>query len=202
MAKHVKTIGTGITAEPQVTYSGEDMMLAMKRWTENWNTARNEGGGDFGAVTLAVVKQCQAILARVGERPFLEHTEGWFADQILIHHNIVKNAISNKNADMAARFACQLGYLHCQAHMKARWEPAALTGQKVRHESPGADKGGRKSGNNIARDVEMVKEFQKSRQTSPLSDTALKQKIGAKAYKLGRSASIEAINRGLKKLSG
>ncbi|MET3521455.1 hypothetical protein [Mesorhizobium abyssinicae] len=201
MAKHVKTIGTGITTESHVTYSGEDMMPAMKRWTETWNAARKEGGGDYGAVTLELVKQSQNILSGAGERPFLDHSQEWFAEQILIHHKIVKNAVAKQDADTAARFAYQMGFLHCQAHMKAKWEPSALTGQKVRHESPGADKGGRKIGKNISRDVSMAKEFQERRKSSRRSATALKEEIG-RAYGLGRSASIEAINCGLKKLSG
>ena len=54
------------------------------------------------------------------------------------------------------------------------------------------------------RDVRMARQFQQRqfqqrRQKSKLSATALKEKIGAE-HRLTRSAGINAINRGLKKI--
>lgn len=73
-------------------------------------------------------------------------------------------------------------------------------GRKVSHDFPGANKGGQKSGTTTARDVRLAKQFQEQLPKSKKSPTALKEKIG-KAVGLGRSQSVEAINRGLKKLS-
>jgi hypothetical protein len=51
------------------------------------------------------------------------------------------------------------------------------------------------------RDEERAAEFRRRRSHSGLSDTALKEVIG-KEYRLGRTAAIDAIDRGLKKSSG
>ncbi len=69
----------------------------------------------------------------------------------------------------------------------------AVSGHKVRE---GAKRGGRQ---NSSRDVIMARKFQQRRNKSELSDTALKVKIGAE-HRLTRSAGINAINRGLKKI--
>lgn len=57
------------------------------------------------------------------------------------------------------------------------------------------------SDGNTARNNDMAREFKRRRPGSKLSDTALKISIG-REQGLGRSASIEAIKQGLKKLSG
>lgn len=74
-------------------------------------------------------------------------------------------------------------------------------GRKVSHDLPGSNKGGQKRGTTTARDVRLAKQFQEQFPKSKMSPTAMKQKIG-KAAGLGRSQSVEAVNRGLKKLSG
>jgi hypothetical protein len=63
--------------------------------------------------------------------------------------------------------------------------------------------GGRKPGATLERDIKMAREFQRRKPSAGMSDTALKIDIGRKQRpQLKKSASIEAINRGLKKLSG
>jgi hypothetical protein len=62
-------------------------------------------------------------------------------------------------------------------------------------------RGGRKSGSTEARETEMAREFQQLSKASRLSPSALMEKIGKK-HDLGRTQSIDAINSGLKKLSG
>jgi len=124
-----------------------------------------------------------------------------YAAQVADRIGWIRHHLSKGATEKACLESLQLGGLVQEAQMKQRWEPAALTGQKVRHETPGANKGGRKRGETISRDMRLAKEFQRKRLSSPLSDTALKQAIGKKD-ELGRSASVEAVNRGLKKLSG
>jgi hypothetical protein len=62
-------------------------------------------------------------------------------------------------------------------------------------------RGGREPGETKERDIQMAREFQKRRSSSSRSDSALKADIGRK-HELKRSAAIEAVNRGLKKLCG
>lgn len=94
---------------------------------------------------------------------------------------------------------------------ETRWHIAALLdqpdiirGRKVSHRVPGATRPGRRKGKNHNRNVEMAREFlawQNSPRRSAMSETTKKEEIGRR-YGLGRSASIAAINDGLKKVSG
>jgi hypothetical protein len=63
--------------------------------------------------------------------------------------------------------------------------------------------GGRKPGATLERDLKMALEFQRRKPPARMSDTALKTDIGRKQRPpLKKSAAREAIDRGLKKLSG
>lgn len=64
----------------------------------------------------------------------------------------------------------------------------------------GAKRGGRKPGSTAERDEGMAREFLKRRATATCTDTALKRSVGTD-YGLSRTQAIEAINRGLKKVS-
>lgn len=63
----------------------------------------------------------------------------------------------------------------------------------------GAKSGGVRRAKIEARDIELAKMFQQRRQEATCSDTALMERI-AEDYGMSRSAGIEAIKRGLKKL--
>jgi hypothetical protein len=75
--------------------------------------------------------------------------------------------------------------------------PQIGTGQKVR---AAARLGGRQK-RMTKRNIALAQEFQGRRLDSGLSPTALKSEIG-KHHKLKRSAAIDAVNQGLKILSG
>jgi hypothetical protein len=128
MPKHEKIVGTGITAEKRTSYSGADMPDALRRFFANLNSARKQGGGDYGAVTLDLVRQCIEIVGDDEHGDHAEHSQKWFAAQILTHHRIIERAIAEEDPDTAARFAYLEGYLHAQAHLKGVWEPHALRG--------------------------------------------------------------------------
>jgi hypothetical protein len=68
----------------------------------------------------------------------------------------------------------------------------------------GASRGGQMRAaarSTVARDEKMAAEFKRRRSQTGMSDSALKEAIG-KDNGLGRTASIDGINRGLKKPSG
>lgn len=86
-----------------------------------------------------------------------------------------------------------------QARMEEEDIKNRAIGEKQRE---GAKRGG-ESRQDPKRDLKMWREFERRRPTSSKSDTALKVEIG-RQNKLGRSAAIDACNRGrtLQKLSG
>lgn len=137
MAKHRKTIGTGITMREVVTYDGEDMQPAMVEFFSQWEAKRKKGGGDYGAACLHIIERCHRIIANSG-RPYetdgpadFDETDSPvdFAKRILRHHQIAQAAIKRGDADAAARFALDVGLLAAQAIIKQVWEPHALRGK-------------------------------------------------------------------------
>ena len=79
--------------------------------------------------------------------------------------------------------------------------PQAETGRKIREASK---LGGRRKNKALPfRDVQLAKIYQARRPHSRMTPTALKRKIGEEQKRpLKRSAAVDAINRGLKILSG
>ena len=70
MAKHKKTVGSGITKREVTRYSGEDMAAAFDAFARQWNAALSEGGGSFGARVLNAERACRSIFRRSpGRRP-------------------------------------------------------------------------------------------------------------------------------------
>ena len=128
MAVVRKTVGTGITAREVTSYSGEDMAPAFDAFARNWNAARNEGGGDFGADVLYSERSCQRILEVFG--PFKPDSVQDYAKRILLAIRQTKNFIAAQDAEMAARCGRTVGRLIAEAQMKFRWEPDALRGKK------------------------------------------------------------------------
>jgi hypothetical protein len=129
MAKHKKTVGSGITKREVISYSGEDMYAAVKAFLRQWNAARIEGGGSFGAVVLNAERACRSILALAGPPPFEADSPEDYARRILRRIEITKGQIARADADEAARTAVQIGRLCTEAYMKGVWEKHALRGE-------------------------------------------------------------------------
>ena len=143
MAKQRKTIGTGITAREVVTYDGDDILPALEEFFSKLEADRKKGGGDYGAASLHIIEKCQRIIANSGgpyetdspadfaER-IIHETDSPedFAQRIIRRDKIAKTMIAGGNADAAARFAFDVGFLAAQAIMKYVWERPALVGKK------------------------------------------------------------------------
>ena len=143
------------------------------------------GGGCWGLKHLVVDRRGFAI----------DSAEG-YAARAIDGIAYVKDARSQGDLDRTVLEAMTLVAMLSEADFKHKFEPAALTGIRVRE---GASRGGRPPPND-ERNIAMAREFQATRATATNSDTALKASIG-KRYGLRRTASIEAIDQGLKKLS-
>jgi hypothetical protein len=108
-------------------------------------------------------------------------------------------AIAAGDLEAAGWLAFELGELCEQLVIKCGWEDHALRGKKII--TAAASGGQARRGKNDVRDREMAEEFQRRARQSNKSMTALKEEIG-KSHGLRRSASVAAIERGLKILSG
>ena len=132
-------------------------------------------------------------------RDYSEDGEVDFSLRMLRLLGVIRKGIEAGNAPFAARFGMDLGMLLKEASYKSNWEHHALRGARI-HES--AKEGGRaRKGINAERDLDLAKQYRERRKDSNLSDSALKAKIGEKVG-LKRSAAIEAVDKGLKILSG
>ena len=123
MAKYKRAVGSGITKREVISYSGEDMAAAFEAFARQWNAARFEGGGSFGAVVLNAERVCRSILATVaGRPPFEPDSPEGYARRILRLIEITKEEIARGDADEAARTAVDIGRLCTEAHIKGVWE--------------------------------------------------------------------------------
>jgi hypothetical protein len=118
------------------------------------------------------------------KRGYAEDSKVGFAARIVENCRWLRKAREEGNADRAMMLSFYLGH------------KVASSAIKTGHGNKTAREGPRKSG----RDIQMAISFLERRRRR-LTDTALKVAIG-KQHGLGRSAAIEAVNRGLKKLSG
>ena len=135
------------------------------------------------------------------EEGFAHDTVPSYAAEILRLVQWLKTAVATGAATPAAiRWAFELGALLQESRFKFRYEKAIMTGAPV---LAGARRGGRsKNASTAQRDIAMAHAYLKQRPLRRLSDTALKAEIGkAQEKPLGRSASINAIARGLQILS-
>jgi len=114
---------------------------------------------------------------------------------ILATIDLLREAYKSGDIDLALSAALCLGF----RLVHGLSEPGRI-GLAV---EDGAKRGGEaRGGSKNSRDIEMASEFQAKRSSAKCSDSALKAKIG-KAHGLeSRSQAIQAINKGLKKLSG
>lgn len=113
---------------------------------------------------------------------------------ILVHIEILREARQCGDIDLAIAAALNVGFAFVH-------ELSGLAEKGLASED-GARRGGEaRRGSTEQRDVELATEFRTRRASARCSDTALKTEIG-KAHGLSRTQAIEAINRGLKKLSG
>ena len=141
MAKTVKTVGTGITADEIVTYDGEDIYPAIRQFTEQFSSAVKKNGGIFAAISADAFALSEAILQRAGKRPYAEQSEAWYAEEFLRYRKLAQDFINKGDPDNATNAAFRAGYIICEASMKFRWEDDALRGQgflkypKMGHES-------------------------------------------------------------------
>lgn len=200
MARKLVPRGTGITQVFDLHIDGDDLEdpdVAFQRIKEERERQVREAGGAFAADTLHIVKYCEELLS--DETTSMAHdSPREFAARIVSAYRLAQIYISEGNADAAANAALTMGWICSQFEMKRNWEPDALRGKKSREASR---RGGVEPGATLPRDVEMAREFLSLRLTARASRTAIMERIGAKRD-LGRSASIEAIKRGLQKLSG
>jgi hypothetical protein len=108
-----------------------------------------------------------------------------FAARIMDDVRLLREAREKGNSDRAIMMAYYLAHKVASSQIKAG------------HASKTAREGPRKA----ARDIQMAQSFLE-RRGRRLSDTALKVAIGKEYGVQSRSAAIEAVDRGLKKLSG
>jgi len=198
MAKQHKTIGTGITAREVVTYDREDMPAAFAEFASQWNANWKEGGGNYGAVSLNIIKKCHRFVAN-SVRPYETDSPADFAERILRYHRIAQAAIKRGDADTAARFTFEVGLLAAQAIMKQVWERHALRGKK---NLEAVQSGSRKS--NQQRQQDRRNEHQRwNAKAAPIwkrSPNLSKPRVAALVKcQLGLSEKTDTIARRLKK---
>jgi hypothetical protein len=128
MAKYRKTVGAGITERRVTVVDGVDMAPAFGEFALNWNAARAEGGGDFGAEVLYVEQSCRRVQDGAGPGPIERDSPEDYAERILFTIRQTKAFINRDEAERAARSALDLGKLITEANLKGRWEKPALFG--------------------------------------------------------------------------
>jgi hypothetical protein len=182
MAKHKKSVGSGITERKVISYSGEDMYAAVKAFLHQWNAARSEGGGSFGAVVLNAERACRSILeTEAGPPPFGPDSPVGYAGRILRLIEITKGKIARGDADEAARTAVQIGRLCTEAYMKAVWEKHALRGESNAARLKAVAARANKKRQERARALEAKHQAMAADMNPHLSARALGRRIAAKA---------------------
>lgn len=172
----------------------------VRSWFDQFSKVRGwtfEGGVTANGIESLFVDW----LERPETRPPLvagpdgEHSAEWFAEVGLRYLSNVRQAISQGNADQAARWAMQLGALCGRLEMKQDWERPALSGAKA---ATGAARGG-KLRTTDARDVALAREWLEAVDMAQASGRPKPSRatIG-KRFGLQESASIKAVSRGLK----
>jgi hypothetical protein len=201
MSHQSTKIGHGITAREATSL--DDLSDAdAQSITEAFRDAAQQGwqqGGEtsYGMTTADQVAICRAVLNEAGPGKYPIDSAPYFARWYLHLNAAARENVVDCNADLAALTAWESGMVFARADMKWRWEPDALTGQKVRS---AAKRGGRPKDSTKDRDLSLARVFKLRRKNARCSDTALKAEIGCE-HGLCRSAAVAAINRGLEKLS-
>lgn len=121
-----------------------------------------------------------------------------YAAKILECVHYIRLGLKNGDIDQVGLFSFELGACAKEAAMKFEFEPTWETGLKIKL---AARRGGPKSGLNNDRDRELAEKFLERQGKSGMSDSKIKADLG-KVEGLSRSAAIDAVNRGLKLLSG
>lgn len=124
--------GTGITAHEVTLFDPSEAKEPLREWAKSWNRAINEGGGEFGAVSLQALRECKHILANSPPAPYPEDSQEAFAHHVAVSIRRAKKQIEIANADLAARLAFDAGVQWARATMKWAWEDDALRGEKVK----------------------------------------------------------------------
>ena len=139
----------------------------------------------FGVENGLVANEPWPILKRRGYAP--DSREG-FAAKMIGDIHWLRHCLAKGDHDRAMMFMFYLG---------VKW---SASGIKERHANKSHPVGPRRG---QARDVGLAQEFQRRSAGSGMSATALKADVGRRAVPpLRRSAAIDAIDRGLKILSG
>lgn len=154
--------------------------------------------GEVPAVSITDIRG-----ATKEDRFIMSDSDAGYAARILHRITMLNAALLQEDGlGDALSDAYRIGRLAMEWEVKRDWEPSALTGLKV---IAGGSRGGRqKSENTRERNIELALEYQRRRAIahSTLSNSELKKRVGRDLADLGRSASISAIDRGLKFLSG
>ncbi|MEP0323029.1 MAG: hypothetical protein ABJP67_14510 [Nitratireductor sp.] len=128
MARKPMTVGRGITEREVTVATGVDRKPALRSAFEDWAHLRANAGGTFAAVTAPMMSEVREVLSGAGAAPHDQDSPEDYAARIRNLQSAAAAEIQRGNADDAARFAFQAGYLYCEATMKERWEPEALRG--------------------------------------------------------------------------
>lgn len=202
MPIHYRVRGTDLTKRLEVVFKSGHLKeafdeLQKQQSFEGWVKAAEEWARDtlVGAGHPGEVLGIEKVLVKIAHAA-AEDSDEDFAARILRLIIKARDAIKRGRAESAAITGVKLG--------------EAIAFQMVSEaRNRRENKGGRPS-NGSQRNILMAREFLRRRPSSKLSDTALKAKIGAdqlfmastKAQTLGQSASVAAIDAGIKKLSG
>ena len=146
MRKEIK--GVGMTAE-EITYADtpEEIKEAHRAMVEAWRVAGNSFEIEIAPIEEWACRQLTAFgfkdLAALREKDLplgdsLGDRALDYAAQVLRYIGIVRNAISDNNAQEAARFGVEIGLLFAKIQDTLEWEKFALRGKKFA--------GGRKPG--------------------------------------------------------
>lgn len=162
MAIEKKIQGTGITAETVTSYSGEDIKEGADKIFTAIAQAYQEGGGDFGMVTLQWVKVAESIKDEFNEEFPERDSMAWFAQQVLRHHQLAKADMERGKTDSAMRFAFDLGKIVERWRIKCSWEDDALRGTKV---AGGQNNAAHKT--NVRHEIPRDKRFARMRELIP-----------------------------------
>ena len=196
--------GSGITKRPLLVLRGESQNIGdtLQRAAETRT---------FEGFIREIEEEARLFFREAGNDPdnrgvlvFREDSLEDYYDSLLTWIGITRDAIARADGDWIARGGIQIGMMIRELQMKADWEKPALAGRKSYE---GAKAGGNRrvkllKRKRSERDLKLAKEFLEKRARSDgLSASALKEKIG-KQHGLRRTASIRAVDRGLKFSSG
>jgi hypothetical protein len=152
----------------------------------------------FEDLTSHIADQCRDVIAENSGMPD-EDSDYEFALRVMAFFHAAQDFINDGDASLAASLGFLMGEMSATHKMKKQFEAYALSGHRF---WKSGKLGGRPRSKNDARDVLMAKEFTRRQKAGKnKSPSAIKEEVGRDLYRLGRTASINGIDRGLKKMS-